>query len=54
MEYIEDSSESEDLESSEWFIKKPFDPDDFAEVVVIWVYFHNFDYLLKLLWNFRL
>lgn len=32
MEYIEDSSESEDFESSEWFIKKPFDPNDFSEV----------------------
>lgn len=34
MEYIEDSSESEDLESNEWFIKKPFDPDDFSEVMI--------------------
>lgn len=33
MEYIEDSSDSEDLESSEWFIKKPFDPSDFTEVI---------------------
>lgn len=35
MEYIEDSSDSEDLESSEWFIKKPFDPSDFNEVINI-------------------
>lgn len=35
MEYIEDSSESEDLESSEWFIKKAFDPDDFCEVMIV-------------------
>lgn len=34
MEYIEDSSESEDLESNEWFIKKPFDPNDFCEVII--------------------
>lgn len=40
MEYIEDSSESEDLECSEWFIKKPFDPNDFNEVIIeILVYF---------------
>jgi len=32
MDYIDDSSESEDLESREWFIKKPFDPSDFSEV----------------------
>lgn len=35
MEYIEDSSESEDFEISEWFIKKPFDPNDFNEVIII-------------------
>lgn len=35
MEYIdEDSSDSDDLESSEWFIKKPFDPNDFNEVII--------------------
>lgn len=35
MEYIEDTSESEDLESNEWFIKKSFDPDDFSEVMIV-------------------
>ncbi|VVC39651.1 Coiled-coil domain of unkwon function DUF2037 [Cinara cedri] len=34
MEYLEDSSESEDVDSSEWFIKKPFDPNDFNEIVM--------------------
>lgn len=33
MEYIEDSSESEDLESQDWFIKKTFDPNDFSKVI---------------------
>jgi len=37
MECIEDSSDSEDLESSEWFIKKPFDPNDFSEVINCYV-----------------
>lgn len=35
MDYIEDSSESEDVDSSEWFIKKPFDPNDFNEVTIV-------------------
>ncbi|XP_025423981.1 coiled-coil domain-containing protein 93 isoform X1 [Sipha flava] len=34
MEYIDDSSDSEDLETNEWFIKKEFDPQDFNEVVM--------------------
>lgn len=35
MEYTEDSSESEDIEGSEWFIKKSFDPNDFNEVKLL-------------------
>lgn len=38
MECIEDSSESEDHESSEWFIKKSFDPNDFNEVKYIIIF----------------
>lgn len=36
MEYIEDSSDSEDLDNSGWFIKKQFDPNDFNEVTIVW------------------
>lgn len=35
MEYIDDSSDSEDLETNGWFIKKEFDPDDFNEVMIV-------------------
>lgn len=33
MECIDDISEPEDIESCEWFIKKPFDANDFIEVI---------------------
>lgn len=33
MECIDDISEPEDMESCEWFIKKPFDANDFIEVI---------------------
>jgi len=35
MECIDDISEPEDMESCEWFIKKPFDANDFIEVINI-------------------
>lgn len=37
MEYIDDSSDSEDLETNEWFIKNQFDPSDFNEVITVWI-----------------
>jgi len=42
MEYIEDSSDSEDVECSEWFVKKPFDPNDFREVIIFCVRLYIF------------
>lgn len=33
MECIDDKSEPESIESCEWFIKKPFDANDFIEVI---------------------
>jgi len=33
MECIDDISEPEDMESCEFFIKKPFDINDFIEVI---------------------
>jgi len=38
MECIDDTSEPEGIESCEWFIKKPFDANDFIEVINIFVF----------------
>jgi len=38
MECIDDISEPEDMESCEWFIKKPFDANDFIKVINVCMY----------------
>jgi len=40
MECIDNISDPEDMESCEWFIKKPFDANDFIEVINVCMYTH--------------
>jgi len=42
MECIDNISEPEDMESYEWFIKKPFDANDFIEVIYFCMYTYIF------------